>query len=488
MSGRLASISALLRSVDDTGSHDSKTIKEVERRHITTTLELRLQNRRETAMYKFVKSSGYMVSFESKTKKRKREDDEHPLRLTFMNGGACRFPFSEWDKIFACRAQDLQDGFDCFCNEMVLSSEGVQLFVEFDYRGDSVPTRETILSHVTTSQEVVRDYYSTADTAMWVLLSNPKPKLVKTQLTPIVAMGCHVVFPNITVTCEQGKQICSSISLRLEGLTGLTGVVDEGCYGTSTASLRPMMCRKLEDCKCDPDVRYDCPKCLGRGRVPSGSIYKPSYFFDRHGTPLIDPTAMTAYTEKNLQNVIKSTSIVPAEACQFTPGYARPLSEPVAIPELVRSKHPSYAGKHHAFKADRRVNPSRWTEVLDPVILDLVKDQIKAFHPRYRERCLLGTVSRCKHTISVNLKGAGRSFCRIQVPEGVHSSNRIFFQISKAKGTITQKCYKCKYDPNRTDLVGKLSNAAIAGMFTVVASPIVAKSKHATLEASMNKL
>jgi hypothetical protein len=438
-----------------------QNIKKITKEHLCRTL--RIQNRTDNMLYQFLLKRKYFggtkkqksyVNRDGKRQLHKNVAPKYPMRLTFFNNGTCHFPFCAWVDVFRARAQDIELGNLMYDNDFALSDEGIKLFFELDYRSkDDSPEEQTILQHVKVCQEVVHEFFASnkfLDHSCWVLLSTPKPKYVKEEIQPLISMGCHIVFKNIVVNCEQGTQLCQSVNLRLESRYGIRNLVD-CCYKREVASLRPLYCRKLEschDCLNFEDLRLNCETCLARGKVSSGSIYVPTHLLGADGEPVFpEKDDLKRYIENNLVEVVAETSIVPNCINNFTPGFQLPDGEPMYVPSRMKSSHKDDAEKDFVYRIDRRKishrKKSKFVEILDANILHWVSILIKAYHPRYdHTNMILDKVSKNANSIFVDLRGVGRCFCRVANPKGhIHSSNRIFFRICKKKKTITQHCY-----------------------------------------------
>jgi hypothetical protein len=436
-------------------------ILQVQNNHIRMSQGLRIQDRTKCIVYTYLKSKNYYFStqkdFINQDGKRvvvKHIKPDYPMRMTFFNGGKCHFPYDCWKDVFKARALDIEASNLLYDNDFARSEEGVKLYFELDYRSkDTVPDSDSILQHVTACQDVVKQYFCSnhdVDYSMWVLLSTPKPKFVKDEMHPVIAMGCHIIFKNIVINCTQGAQLCESANLRLEKDFDLKDVVD-CCYKKEIASLRPIYCRKLEKCLLCLDVedmRINCESCRCRGKVPSGSIYTASYYIDSQGVDVYEnPNDLVEFVSHNMLQLVIETSIIPERINLFTLGYNIPLGQPTIIPFDLRSKHKSDSKSTYVYKRDRRVISSRnkdnYDKVDDPEIHRLLRGIITNFHPVYNnDYMLIANISKNSQTYFVDLKGTGKCFCRIHDEKGLdHQNNRIFFTISKRDKTISQHCY-----------------------------------------------
>lgn len=470
-----------------------RNIEKIKSIHEKLLTELRIQKRSRGKQFNFLKSKNYFIfssnsnvvqiNRDGKKLKRTHLEPKHPLRMTFFNGGKAHFPYDIWNDIFRLRSVDICNKILLFDNEIAHSDEGIKLFFELDYRSKKeVPCNETILKHIYVLIDVVRQYYRKLehklDFSTWVLLSSPKPKYVNDELYPIIAMGCHLIFRNIVVNCEQAKQICHSANLQLESQYGIKNVVDIACYKNCTATLRPIYCRKLEVCfYClnDDDLRLNCEKCFCRGKTPSGSIYTPSYLIDNDGNSFFSKSELESYVTNDMEKIIKETSIIPSKKYMFTNGFCIPDGFCHYIPNEFRSKHKEDINKNYIFKQDRNVIGRRKniSKITDEFCLKRIREIVMDYHGAYKhDTMLLSSVSTNDDKIFVDLKGYGRSFCRVKHENGTnHKSNRIFFILCMKNYTITQFCYDndCKKEINSNQTVKKrltqsISNTRLIGM------------------------
>lgn len=438
--------------------------------HTKLLMELKIQKRSRGRQFIYLRDKNYFIfssddrnviqiNRDGKRLKRTHLEPKYPLRLTFFNGGKAHFPYDAWNDIFKLRSFDICNNILTFDNEIAHSNEGIKLFFELDYRTtNEIPSTEEILQHVYELIDLVQKFYrdnsNSLDFSAWVLLSTPKPKYVKNEIHPIIAMGCHLVFRNIVVNCEQAIQICHSANLQIESKFGLTDVVDLACYKKTMATLRPIYCRKLEVCfHClnDDDLRLNCEKCFCRGRTPSGSIYSPSFLINNHKKSVFSKIQLEEYIKTDMVTIIKETSIIPCRQEQFTAGFCVPDGFPNHIPVQFRSKNKDDVTKSYIFKKDRNMIGRRKNvnSICDKNITMLLRDLIKDYHPGYNhDTMLLSNVSiSASGTVFVDLKGYGRSFCRIMDKNGAHhKSNRVYFVFCTNKLTISQHCYdtECK--------------------------------------------
>jgi hypothetical protein len=388
-----------------------------------------------------VKYNGYLrtVNHEMRFLARKKYlTEEHPpserRRITFFNGGNAYFPFSQWPNVLRYRSMDIESGHIIYDNDVTHSE--ICLFFELDYRNTGEATSdEDILQHASFAQDIAKEYFYNGkddiDFRMWILTCSPKPKRTKEDKL-VVANGAHIVFPNIVVDAEQGRQMCYSLAFRLETRLGLMSIVDD-CYKDGATTLRPAYARKIEKChSCEDsdELKYSCDICNGKGKVTSPSFYVPKWLIHSSGAIIDD-------RPENLARILYETSIIPhCDSGDFTRGWARPSTEP----EMEQKKNKKKSKRKRAsYEASSGGN-----EIVDGKLLNGIRKVIVAYNKDYYKDCVLGKVTLSKDTCFVNLRGPCR--CNCGIAKRKHSSNRIFFLISRKRRAIYQKCYSkdCK--------------------------------------------
>ena len=477
---------------------DLHLMQRITAEHVSMCRRLGIQNPKKTHSYRVLEAHRVVKprSWIDDNGKRQKTTGHQPaseLRLTTFDGRTYKFPFRVWPQVFEAYAMDMKENNLLFYNTYAHDQEGIRMFFEIDYRKLTEPSTETMLHHARLCQDVVREYYAKnqeADFSMWVMLCKAKPKLVKDRLDPIVAKGCHIVFPHIVVNCEKGSQICLSANLRLERDCGTANLVD-CCFKTSVANLRPIMSRKLDDCpECMnlDDFRSNCEMCYGRGRVGSGSFYTVSYLIDSDGRSTFpDVSALQQYVSGNLTKIVRDTSLVPERVNDFTRGYKKPAQEPDWIPPKLRSKNKDDRKKGCVYTKDRAVLSKLKTRLVplrNDNVLDMILDVIKGYHRNFNtENLMLDRDNTCMNskTIFVNIRGcSAQNFCQIADAKGhFHKSNRVSFRLyrSKSEGFIAQHCYdpdciKLRAEKDVQERLKKPIHCMLANkIFTVLPKP-----------------
>lgn len=398
-------------------------------------------NRPNSSVQSLLRSNKYLFNKFSSVGPPK-ELNGHPPRLTFFTGGTGCFPESFWGEILVRRTQDVQKGVITFENEMCYGHEGIKFFVELDYRQNIIVGKEIMLRDAKVCCDVLKNFFpSVTNTSYWVLTCTPKLKYKKDNPKPLIACGCHVIFPYVTVTNEQGWEITEEIA---ELLRVPFAPVDNP-YGGKIASLRPMLSRKIVECPdclmCDA-LKGNCRFCRGRGKVISGSVYTPSFYFNKEGHQALaeQPEDYRRFLETNLVNVVRETSIFPITA--FTPGYNRPHGYVKNIrqnPEALQAFN--VLQSEVAGNSDLKMSGTQKVNVL-------VTRLLREYHTNYD--CPTFSVAGIRvdktgkrNRLFVKPKGSGRFFCRIHNADGAdHTSNTIFFIITKDPPSVVQHCYK----------------------------------------------
>lgn len=430
------------------------------------------------ALFRDKQSRGRIVCSEGKVVSAESSLADCRIRMTFYDGGIARFPFSLWPDVFTVIGRDQMHWaarkpgakIQLFISQIAHGS--FRMFLELDFRGLAEPKASEILRICQICQQVIQRYYaaegegtsaSPLNSEMWVLMTSPKLKYSSKQLRPIIAMGCHVVFPKIMVNAEQATQIAESCMLEIQRYTTAYGdVVDTDPYNiqTNSAHLRPIFCPKLVSCvDCmglDPE-RDSCRTCLRRGKQPSYDIYRPSGHFDSQGESMHDN--LETFVSSNFVRVIVETAIIGPDEHSITAGYKIPEGEPVSIPAKLRSQR---AGDNFAvFREDRRaitrMGTGRIATVVSPTVRNVIVEVLKQYNPMYSKfRCVLGQVLRSKSrpsqsnrprkkrgSLLVYTVGPCRSKCLVS--RTTHSTNRAPVRIYR-NGLIMQVCHKkeCK--------------------------------------------
>ena len=392
----------------------------------------------------------------SKLKKTKKKTkavappSDFPLRCTFFVGGKANFPFGCWPKVYHSRAVDILGGRILFDNDIAHSKEGVRMFLELDYTSKSgIVTPAQMMEHARQSQYVIGKFFPAADKCFWLLTSPPKSKYVKYCVQPLLKCGAHVVFPNIVVDCEKGKQLCHSINIALQLKFGLFNAVDN-CFKREIACLRPAWAHKLTDCgmchNCEEE-RHRCEICAGRGKIVHGAVYTPYAFAKDNGrVSMYTPLA----SAEKLAEVLACTSIVPYTQRQYTPGYRHPFDEPRIVrpdqrcPKL--NPRQRVIVSKSEIKSQNRMRFGRMTSIDDPERLFFIETAIAAYGcvvGMYSNQVIASARETKNHEIFVDLKSRDCRLCRIVDENGHnHRSNRIFFRLSKKTNMMYQSCYK----------------------------------------------
>lgn len=395
----------------------------------------------------------------------------YPRRMNLFIGGNVYFSYPEWPNIFIKRAQDIESlNFMTYSNDFAYCNEGICAFFELDIISKNIPlSDEKALQLGLCCQDIMKEYYySNPDTdfRMWILTCLPKPKKDDNEADiKVIKSGIHVIFPNITINAIQGRQLCTSLDLRLEKKFGLSNIVDDAPYKDAGTTLRPAYAMKVEECySCDEfkDVfspcemmtkRQNCDSCLQNGAVGGGSVYKPKFLINSDGEFLRNE--FNILISEHLPLVMFETSIVSPSQCGFmSPGFFKPDIEPLYI-SVATLKSNNSKDKSFVFKSDRKVMSQHtrgYHEIItNQPILDLLLQIVRSYHTCYKSTTLSRVIKK-KLCYIVNICGSGQSFCRICKKQGhQHKSNSVWFKILYKNREIIQQCF----DKDCTKLVAQ---------------------------------
>lgn len=426
--------------------------------------EGRFANPKKRALFD---SDGHMIDVTKRDMWQKNEANSacHRARLTFFNGGTCHFPAKEWSAVLRQRAADVENLVVMYDNHMAYDDEGFRMFFELDYRSDyNNPSYDEILQHASLCQDVVKSFFvnnPSANCRMWFMPCDPKLKFAKDNIEPVLAMGVHLIFPDIIVNTQMARQMAAGANLRLEAVfygRNKGELVDMDCYRDHTVSLRPSYAHKIDNClTCmnDDDMRLTCETCYGRGRVPTGSTYRPMDCFLHDGSSKfgdgLDGTVQQ-YVSDNIHLIMIETSIVCETPGMFTDGYSVPAGEP-ELSNVRQLKRKVSGGDKSKMKFSNRVHQGAGAScdrrtginMTNSVgVMKILYTIIKQYGNSYNDpRMVISKVTLTKRNmLFINIKGAGAHFCRIRNALGhEHSSNSIYFLINVQRGFIAQYCY-----------------------------------------------
>ncbi len=404
---------------------------------------------------------------------------------------------------------------------------GVRCYFEFDYRSFvRFPTQEEMIAHCKLAQELVLSCCNEEDScecyvakctrklkfakptaATVVVVSEEaimqKPNLVK---NPKLAIGLHIVFPNVVFTPAQIRQLCLTLDTRITAQNPFfAGTVDPASVKKECCMLRPIYSYRMDECKgCypqrshhatktrkrkklvkskylrsamewshqtelsnvgDSDIDYDSDsqeeapplfggvKCHTKGcwsgkQVASPSIYTPWIILNQTREVVV-PEAIV------LEHWVMDMSIIPE--C------SQPLSqykEPIDAPQIEDPIHRNYASSA-IFKCEigavKQKISNKTSETIsgqeEPQIFSKVTEIIQSFlKPRYRFVIATKIVfNRHDRRLSVDVLGKGFKDCVIG--ERQHQTNRVFFTL-RLKPKIRSVYVEC-YNTGCRSLIQK---------------------------------
>jgi hypothetical protein len=418
--------------------------------------------------YKYLQHKGYSFFGKRKTIQKidrngrlttkKVKTTIHPMRMTTFTGSRLCFPFNEWTTVFQKRANDINNGrLANYSNDMCYSSEGLCPFFELDEVTFDLPiTDEEFIEYAKCCQEVLKDFFCSnpnVDYRLWILTCLPKSKSIKGKRFKGIKSGCHIIFPNITINDTIGRQLCESISLRIEQTLGKRGIVDSQPYKSepNPSTLRPAYAMKLKKClECKNANDYNsfynldtktskCTICDNRKRHGCGSVYEPKYIFDSNFNKL---DIVEELVTDHLPFVLFDTSIISCnDSGYITPGYIVPYGEPVVIPKNLAQ--PGTNIYKQDFKSMKRFNSKDHSVVQDVGVLRMLSKIVRKYHYKYKD-LLIRKVLQFKNFYMINVSSSSDShkFCRIENFNGhVHNSNSIWFKLEFKDRSIVQFCF-----------------------------------------------
>jgi hypothetical protein len=270
----------------------------------------RMKREEESRVVPIKRTGQFHQTLQNRYRRKSKSDS---FRMTSFAGGTYDFPLSAWPEIRRIRDIDLSRDIAVFDNEFSLSESGVRFFVEVDYRiqikdifwEEDIPNSQTLREDAVAIFHTLQIKFGGKLTGAVLLTSPPK---LKNDL--VIAVGSHLIFENLVVNCEFGRELCHYLRIK----TQLD--IDDAPYKTNYACLRPAFSRKTGDCpncKVLGEYKYpDCPLCLGNLKVGLGSFYTPVLNLDQSGNPypyLNEPTYITPdesyqFKQPNLQYVL----------------------------------------------------------------------------------------------------------------------------------------------------------------------------------------
>jgi hypothetical protein len=390
--------------------------------HLSATFQFHC---RKTHRQPYAKQGALMAlvqRFQTRFKKQEK------MRLTCFNGASAHFPLDQWPAVWAARAEDIAAGLPVYDNEFAYGSEGIRLFFELDHRVPlaSAPAEifedRFFVDSCRAIQRVLQEFFPSADLMAHVLLCRPKFKE-----SAWISTGCHLVFPQVVVTCPVGKQLCHLLAQR----AGV--VVDAAPYKSEVACLRPAHSRKLGRCNlCFAALVQPCPVCLGCSKIGDASVYVPVYTLTRE-------QVLQPYSGG-------STSIIPGDQQGFT-------ATLVQVPSLPERK------KAVCIRNERRPTQSTGVVQVSPRQLAEIEGIVAAAaHPQDT----LGRLKVCRVAGNRYVVQTGSKYCPMAAR--CHTKNHTYFEITRRLGVI-RKCYNAKCHQTGTYPTTALPKRALKILF-----------------------
>jgi hypothetical protein len=401
------------------------------------------------------------------------------LRSTFLTGGSLHMSHSMYQKSFAFKTSDIENGCILTDAEVAHNCEGVRLFFDLDYSTSKhpLPSFEEALMHLRLLYRTVHDCFPHLESlVMHIATCTPKRKHRKSSSSVDLAWGIHVIFPTVIVTTPIIRLIAQLLDTRISNtFPRWNSIVDPTCYSSSSATLRPCFSYKLVECPiCNigkTSSSASGAQTTKRRRVDRETIIENLFriqlsescsCFKGHK---VDPSIYTyigSLTEVDgpvtqvirggLQAILTETSITPSQMGTFTNGFCRPVDMGDGHDAIPRS---DTLESHRAVSAFQCRKNSLSLELGDypnggQTILEIIK-RINAQYSFVAIHRL--SVDRKKRSFMISVKGSGSRYCMYK--NGVHNSNRVYFCVDVKRARIQAHCSDpdCKREHAKDQLV-----------------------------------
>lgn len=422
------------------GQHEKKVMKKLEQEFIDN-CEVFSRNAK-SLMSDYLVQKGYRVKKQFR-KNRNNLVFQDPIRLTFMTGGSFRFPLSEWSTLLDLRCKDILEGNCLTDNQIAFQNEGIRLFFELDYRSlyKSISLKE-MFDDIQIVRNTVKEYYvsnSSLDLSCWVLTRETIPKMNKEVGVSEFADGIHLIFPNIIVDCEAGKQLCFTANQSIHARYH-RDPIDLAPYHAQNANLRPMKAKKLlkcPQCKAVDFYRYQCEVCNHIGNVLIGATYGVSHRVLNDDTiQNVADIVEELGTEKLVRLTCIETCIALSKKTPLTKGFKIPEHYPTyPSGSSISTKYNFDLQKGITVKERhvRNLNRSRRRMIYSSEVEYILRSILNTVDKTWFSSNSTST-SEIQSTPSGNsiyfwLDGPNSTHCKIAKRH--HKSNRVWFKISR---------------------------------------------------------
>lgn len=382
-------------------------------------------------LFRWAQDQGYL----SKNKEEaKRKENAQRLRFTAFDGGVIDTPYAVIPQILEQLAKDIEAKHVVCWQEIAYGDEApFRLLLEFDY---NIPLTEfqsqTVLNmlvkHMKQAQVVVQKYVPMELTRLVVLTAPPRRKDTKAQ--KMVRVGTHLIFPDICITQEQGRQITHHVKMSLSNESKTLDVDSIYDNKQNIARLRCMGCCKTEPCgycKNEPKNRLICTHCNQRGQMIRTSSYGIQCILNPDGTMAWEPSTQQTQPGSTLE-CLQMTTIYPGPEAKWST-YKQPDNAPLYIKQELQSRSRDRYGNLIPYLHKGEAKPAENRKQIEDVgLLELIRKQVVAFCPeQYRECTILAF--QAPRVIFIEMVADGRHYCLRK--QGSHSRNRVFFRIGK---------------------------------------------------------
>lgn len=390
------------------------------------------------------------------------------LRSTFLSGGTLHMPLRLYQESFRAKAADIDNGCILTDAEVAHNCEGIRLFFELDYRSREhcLPGMEEALLHVRMIHQTVTECFPRLDRhTVHIATCDKKRKASRSNPTPALAWGIHLVFPDIVVTTPTMRLIAQLVDTRLSNaFPTWPGVVDSASYRSTSATLRPCFSFKMVPCpicavvdprskkrRLDNESAFreqlsNACSCFG-GRVVEPSVYRYQGTIDRVGASVVDRSM-------NTLECLQAMSITPSQMGMFTPGFVRP-------PDM-GDEHDKIPQADVVFPAERRV-VRNFDRRKDSVVLPaqkyaegyrVIREILSGVQPEFAHIAIHRvSMDARSQTFLVTVKGKGSRFCVYQ--GRCHQSNRVYFCVNLRHSRVQIHCFDpdCRRDNVRMQTI-----------------------------------
>lgn len=416
--------------------------------------------------------------------------------LNIYTGDSIKVSHKNYRDSLKLYAQDIEEDNCLFAlAEVSHNTIGIRVYFEFDYRSFiRLPTEDEMIEHIKLTQNLIRESFPKHD-SVYCLVAKCTRKLKKAKSDPNgqlkLAIGLHIVFPNIVVDTLTLRQLNLTLDARISSHNlFFAGVVDPASIHTEDATLRPLYAYRMDQCEgCYPtraklsqkkkltkksgylknleewnhdkqklnmepdnEVDYDsdseedlppldemikCAQgCFKGKKIPSPSIYKPWLIFSYEGEISGDEKTMS------IEEWILDMSIVPEVTQSNDLGLYQPVSDAIyAYTPHTRAQVSVYKNELHIMhQKEHAKNTAYISHQQKPSVFNIVKEILRNVHPIYKD-ILPDKISFNPVTKTLSITVRGKLFNHCLLKNTTHN-NRILFNIRLKKKEVILGCFK----------------------------------------------